>query len=101
MKAYFNIEQGNPTEVNYVPELFFFLFDKYLTKKRIDHNTLVVPHRSYGHFDNLVNLSSCDLMIRVNSTPPFFISSPKPFTIVNEIPYLNEGMEFESSNHSY
>jgi hypothetical protein len=93
LKAYFNIEQGNPMEVNYVPELFFSLFSKYLLKRKISHEIIVMPARSSGPFDELIDLSSCELLIKVNTSPPLFISRPKPFTIVNELPYLCEGMK--------
>lgn len=92
-KAYFNIDQGNPLDNHYVSERFFFLFNKYMKKYNIEHNIMIVPARNYGPFCDLVNMSSCDLMIKIGKDSGYYLSRPTPFSIPGEIPYLFEGME--------
>jgi hypothetical protein len=93
MKAYFNIPQGEPLSSHYTPDQFFVLMHRALTKYKIDHEMMLVPSRRFGPLDRLVNFSSSDFLIRVNTTPPIYISRPTPFSIPNEIAYPFEGME--------
>ncbi|GAL84831.1 hypothetical protein MYP_2059 [Sporocytophaga myxococcoides] len=92
-KAYFNIEQGSPMDNHYVSERFFFLLNKYMKRYNIDHEIMIVPSRNYGPFCDLVNMSSCDLLLKVGKDSGFYLSRPTPFSIPGEIPYLFEGME--------
>jgi hypothetical protein len=92
-KAYFNIDQGSPMDNHYVSERFFFLLNKYMKKYHIDHEIMIVPSRNYGPFCDLVNMSSCDLLLKVGIDSGYYLSRPTPFSIPGEIPYLFEGME--------
>jgi hypothetical protein len=92
LKAYFNIEQGNPMAVNDIPESFAQIVNKFLVYKKIEHEVMIVPTRTYGTFEELVSLNSCEYIIKVNTVPPMYISKPSPFALVNEIPDTQEGM---------
>jgi hypothetical protein len=92
-EAYFEIKQGDPLEYEYTPDYFFLLYQKILTKYKIDHELILAPSREFGPIDRLVNFGSCDLMIRVNTTPPLFIPRPTPFALPGEIPSSYEGVE--------
>ncbi|WP_156026909.1 hypothetical protein [Sporocytophaga myxococcoides] len=92
-KAYFNIDQGNPLDNHYVSERFFFLLNKYLKKYNIEHDIMIVPSRNYGPFCDLVNMSSCDLLLKIGKDSGYYLSRPTPFSIPGEFPYLFEGME--------
>lgn len=92
-KAYFNIDQGNPLDNHYVSERFFFLLNKYMKKYNIEHEIMIVPSRNYGPFCDLVNMSSCDLLLKIGKDSGYYLSRPTPFSIPGEIPYLFEGME--------
>ncbi|MES2733022.1 MAG: DUF3857 domain-containing protein [Bacteroidota bacterium] len=93
LKAYFNINQGDPMSYKYVSDYYFFLINKFLIKKKIPHEIFIVPSRTYGPFADLINLGSCDLMVKVHTVPPIYITRPTPFSIPDEIPYHFEGME--------
>ncbi len=97
-KAYFNIEQGDPLNSGYTPNKFFYIMDRFLTEHRIDHEVLLASPRAYGPIPGVVNFSNCDLLIKVNTTPPIYISRPTPFAMPNYIPYLLEGMEAVTSD---
>lgn len=97
MKAYYDIELGTPLNAPVSPSLFFLLVDKYLTKYKISHDFIMAPTRDMAPWDNLVNLSSCDFFIRINSNPVVYISRPTPFALPNEIPYMFEGSEATTS----
>ena len=92
MKAYYGTEQGKPLQADPAPEKFFYIMSKYLTKYKIPHEIMIVPGRHFGPFESLVNLSSCDLVLKVNTTPALYFPRPKPFSIPNELDYLFEGM---------
>jgi hypothetical protein len=101
-KAFFDIEQGNPLYTNYMPNKFFYIMDRFLTEHKISHEVLLVSPRSYGPIPDVVSFSNCDLMIKVNTTPPIYIARPGPFTLVNEVPYILEGTDAASgSSASY
>jgi hypothetical protein len=92
-KAYFNIEQGDPLNSSYTPNLFFFLMDKFLNSRKIEHEILLVPSRTYGPIPSVVSFSACDLVMKVNTVPPIYIARPSPFSLPDDIPYNLEGME--------
>jgi hypothetical protein len=92
-KAYFNIEQGDPINPDYTPDLYFALLNKYFVKYRIPHEIMIVANRRFGNFADLINLNACDFMIKVNTTPPIYIPRPSPFSIPNEIPYVFDSMQ--------
>lgn len=92
-KAYFNIDQDDPLEAAFPGDLYFALLNKYFQKKKIGHDVLIVPSRTYGSFSDIMNLESCDLMIRVNTKPAIYIQRPGPFTIPGDIPATFEGMD--------
>lgn len=92
-KAYFNIDQGSPLDNHYVSERFFFLLNKFMKKYNIEHEIMIVPSRNYGPFCDLVNMSSCDLLLKIGKDTGYYLSRPTPFSIPGEIPYLFEGME--------
>lgn len=96
-KALFDIEQGDPLNTGYVPNKFFYYMDKFLTAHQIKHEVLLTSSRSYGPIPSIVNFSSCDLLIKVNTTPPIYISRPTPFAMPNDLPYLLEGTEAVSN----
>ncbi|HOX84114.1 MAG TPA: hypothetical protein PLS08_13880, partial [Chryseolinea sp.] len=41
------------------------------------------------------------LVIKVNTTPPIYISRPSPFAMVNDVPFMLEGMEGVSSRGTH
>ena len=92
-KLYFNVEQHNPIEAGEPGDLYFALINKYLVRKKIGHEVLIVPSREYGSFADIMTLSQCDLMMRINTDPPFYIQRPGPFSVPGEIPPTFEGME--------
>ncbi len=92
-KAYFNIDQGSPLDNHYVSEKFFFLLNKFMKKYNIEHEVMIVPSRNYGPFCDLVNMSSCDLLLKIGKDSGYYLSRPTPFSIPGEFPYLFEGME--------
>jgi hypothetical protein len=92
-KAYFNIEQGEPLSPDYTPDLYFLLLNKYFIKYKIPHEIMIASNRHYGNFSDLINLNTCDFMMKVNTTPPIYISRPSPFSIPNEVPYIFDGMQ--------
>ncbi|MBV4359428.1 DUF3857 domain-containing protein [Pinibacter aurantiacus] len=91
LKAYFGIQQGNPLRLDNLPMEFFLVMSQCLDKYKISHDLMLAPSRGYGPFANLVNLSSCDIVIRVNTTPKIYITRPTPFSIANETAYQYEG----------
>ena len=97
MKAYYNIELGDPLNAPVSPSLFFLLVDKYLTKYNISHNFIMAPSRDMAPLDALVNLGPCEFFIRINTNPVIYISRPTPFALPNEIPYMYEGSEATTS----
>jgi hypothetical protein len=92
-KAYFNIEQGDPLNPDYTPDLYFALLNKYFVKYKIPHEIMIVANRRFGNFADLINLNTCDFMIKVNTTPPIYIPRPSPFSIPNEVPYIFDSMQ--------
>jgi hypothetical protein len=100
LKAYFNIDQGKPLDNHYVSERFFFLLDRILKRYGIEHEIMIVPSRNYGPFKELVNMNSCDLLIKVGADSLLYLARPTPFAIPGEIPYLYEGMEAVSYEYS-
>jgi hypothetical protein len=99
-KVYFNTEQGEPISPTYTPDLYFQLLNKYFTKYKIPHELMIVSNRHYGNFADLINLNTCDFMIKVNTTPPLYISRPSPFSIANEVPYIFDGMQAVTKSFS-
>ena len=93
LKAYFNVQQGKPLDVDAAGNMFFFLMSKYLSKYDIDHQMLLVPSRRMGAINTLANLQACDLILKVNSNPTLYIYRPTPFGLPNEFPEVFEGME--------
>lgn len=93
MKAYYDTELGNPLNAPLSGNRFFLLFDKYLEKAKIPHEIVIAPSRDFSPWKNLVNMSSCEFFIRVNTTPPVYIMRPTPFSLPDEIPYGYEGSE--------
>lgn len=92
-KAYFSTPQDDPLHQYFASDVFFALINKELKRRRIDHDVLLVPSRTYGTFSTVVNYSPCDFMIKVITNPPIFIQRPSPFTLPGDIPYYFEGME--------
>lgn len=93
MKAYYDIELGNPLDAPLSGNRFFLLVDKYLEKYKIPHDLVIAPSRDFAPWKNLVNMGSCEFFIRVNTTPPVYIQRPTPFSLPNDIPYSYEGSE--------
>ena len=93
MKAYYDIELGSPLDAPLSGNRFFLLVDKYLTKYKIPHEIVIAPSRDFAPWQNLVNMSSCEFFIRINTTPAVYIQRPSPFSLPNEIPYSYEGSE--------
>jgi hypothetical protein len=91
MKAYYDVEVGDPLGGPGSTNRFFLLVDKYLTKNKISHDLVLAPAREYAPWENLINLASCDLFIRINSTPPVYLARPNPFSLPDEIPFSYEG----------
>jgi Domain of Unknown Function with PDB structure (DUF3857) len=92
-KLYFNIQQHNPLEAGEPGDLYFALINKYLVRRKIGHEVLIAPSREFGSFADIMSLGQCDLMIRINTDPPFYIQRPGPFSVPGEIPATFEGME--------
>jgi hypothetical protein len=100
-KAYFGIETGDPLNVGYIPDLYFGLLDKFLSKYDIPHEVVLSTNRRFGDFNDLVNLSACDFVMKVGTTPPILIPRPSPFTIPGEVPYVFEGMPASTETGEY
>lgn len=96
-ECYFDIEQGDPLSNSYTPNKFFFVINAYLKDKKIDHEVIMLPTRFDNEIGNIVDLSRCDFVVRINTDPPIYLGRPLPFRIPNEIPYLLEGTEGASS----
>lgn len=90
-EAYFGIKQGNPVQNGYAPNDFFLVAEKYLSKNKISSELMLAPIRIMGPFEEQVNLSSCEFVMKVNTTPPIYLPRPYPFTLPNEISYTLEG----------
>jgi hypothetical protein len=93
MKAYYNIELGDPLGESSSPNRFFLLADKYLNKYKINHDLIMAPMRDYGPWKNLVNMDACEFFIKIHANPSVYIPRPGPFTLLNEIPYAFEGTD--------
>ncbi|HNP49690.1 MAG TPA: DUF3857 domain-containing protein, partial [Bacteroidia bacterium] len=93
LNAYFDIEPDHPMSAEYHGDLFFRLINKVLIKKKIGHNIMLLPSAEFGPLSEHLNISTCDAVIRVNTTPPMYIGRVSPFAMVNEVPYAIEGME--------
>jgi hypothetical protein len=93
LQAYFYIEPDHPMYADYDGDLFFRLINKVLIKKKISHNIMLLPSAEVGPLGEHLNLSTCDAVIRVNTTPPMYIGRVAPFVMVNEVPASLEGME--------
>jgi hypothetical protein len=93
MKAYYDIELGNPLDAPLSGNRFFLLVDKYLEKAKIPHDIVIAPSRDLAPWESLVNMSSCEFFIRINTSPAVYMMRPTPFSLPNEIPYLYEGSE--------
>jgi hypothetical protein len=93
MKAYHNIEFGDPLGGPLSPNRFFLLYAKYLDKYKISYDIMLAPSRDYAPWEKLINLGACDLFMRVNTTPPIYVTRPTPFSLPNEISFNFEGME--------
>ena len=92
-KALFDVELGNPLNNTYTPNRFFYIMDRFLTEHKIMHEVILTTTRAYGPIEDVVSFGNVDLLIKVNTTPPIYISRPGPFTMVNEIPYILEGTD--------
>ncbi|HRH67297.1 MAG TPA: DUF3857 domain-containing protein, partial [Bacteroidia bacterium] len=73
LKAYFDIEPDHPLSADYDGDLFFRLINKVLIKKKINHNVMLLPSAEVGPLSEHQNLSTCDVVIRVNTTPPMYL----------------------------
>lgn len=93
LKAYFSIEPDHPMGADYDGDLFFRLINKVLIKRKIAHNVMLLPSAEVGPLNEHLNLSTCDAVIRVNTTPPMYLGRVAPFSMINEIPATLEGME--------
>jgi hypothetical protein len=91
LKAFLHVSEEDPLKVAEFPTQFFVLMDKALSYYHIGHYIMLAPSRSMGSYDNLVNLSSCDYIIRVNTTPLIYITRPTPLSTPSEVAYLLEG----------
>ncbi|SHG52296.1 protein of unknown function [Chryseolinea serpens] len=92
-EALFEIKQGEPLNSNNPPDKFFFLVDHFCKKYKIPHTVLLAPARSYGPFEELVSLGSCDFVVRIDTDPVMYIARPTPFRLPDEIPYSLEGTD--------
>ncbi|HEY5747203.1 MAG TPA: DUF3857 domain-containing protein [Chryseolinea sp.] len=92
-EALFDIKQGEPLNSNNPPDKFFFLADRFCKKYKIPHTVLLAPARTYGPFEELVSLGSCDFVIRIDTNPVMYVARPTPFRLPDEIPYGLEGTE--------
>jgi hypothetical protein len=92
MKAYFQVDQGKPIEAGSAPNLFFTLMCKSLTKYKIPFEIMLVPARHYGPLKSMVNFSSCDFLIKVNTSPAIYIPRMNPLNSPDEVNYLLEDM---------
>lgn len=92
-EAYYGIKQGDPLQNGYTPNEFFLIAEKYLTKNKISSELMLAPVRLMGPFEEQVNLSSTEFVMKVNTTPPIYLPRPYPFTLPNEVSYALEGAE--------
>jgi hypothetical protein len=100
MEALFNIPQGEPLNQDGIPDLFFYLMATTLKEYKIAFDMLIVPTRQYGPLKTYVSLGPCDFMMRVNTTPPIYISRPTPFKTLNMYSSSFEGMDYVTDKGS-
>jgi len=73
----------------------------YLSKKDISHDVIIVPRKSIGPFENLIDFSSCEYIVRVKKPKLAYFGIPIPFRLPNQIPYMLEGMEGSVNEHTF
>ncbi|WP_333820054.1 DUF3857 domain-containing protein [Ohtaekwangia sp.] len=96
MKAYYGIELGDPLNAQ-SPANFFMFADKFLDRYNIGHDLLLAPSRDVAPWERLVNLTSCEFFMRINTTPPVYLSAPTPFSLPGDIYYMFEGSEYTNN----
>lgn len=92
MKAYFGHDQGTPLDGEGTPNSFFTVMSKCLSWYKIPYEIMLVPGRHYGPYESLVSFSSCDFMIKVNTSPEIYIPRMNAFNFPGEFNYLFEDM---------
>jgi hypothetical protein len=60
-----------------------------------------VPRKSIGPFENLIDFSSCEYIVRVKKPKLAYFGIPIPFRLPNQIPYMLEGMEGSVNEHTF